>query len=240
MHSEINARARMIEANLGLVRSVARTYSGRGVEFDELVQEGTIGLVKAVEKFDPARGRKFSTYAIWWIRSSMLESIRRSKTIRIPTQANQRRAAVLRAESELERDGVRSASTDSIAERTGLNPGTVRVLREAAHVTMSLDASVGEEGATLGELLADERAPDPSAAAVAADEHRALSSMLEVLPARHREVIRRRYGLGDGREQTHQQIGAWLGIGEERSRQIEREALHRLRTIANTTERLAA
>jgi RNA polymerase sigma factor (sigma-70 family) len=101
MHSEINARARMIEANLGLVRSVARTYSGRGVEFDELVQEGTIGLVKAVEKFDPARGRKFSTYAIWWIRSSMLESIRRSKTIRIPTQANQRRAAVLRAESEL-------------------------------------------------------------------------------------------------------------------------------------------
>jgi RNA polymerase primary sigma factor len=240
MRSEINARERMVKANLGLVHSVARAYSGRGVEFDELVQEGTIGLVKAVDRFDPARGRKFSTYAVWWIRNSMLESIRRSKTIRIPARANRRRAAVLRAASELEHDGQRSASTDAIAERTGLSPRTVRTIREAAQVTMSLDAPVGEDGATLGDLLADERAPDPSAAAVAADEHQALSSMLMMLPARHREVIRRRYGLGDTPEQTHRQIGARLGVGEDRSRQIEREALHRLRTIADATARLAA
>jgi RNA polymerase primary sigma factor len=240
MRSDADARAHMIEANLGLVRSVARDYPGRGVEFDELVQEGTIGLVNAVDRFDPERGRKLSTYAVWWIRSSILESIRRSRPIRIPTQANQRRAAVLRAEAELERDGVRPASTDAIAERTGLSPQAVRLIRDAAHVTMSLDARVGEEGATLGELLADERAPDPSAAAVAADEQQVLSSMLEMLPARHREVIRRRYGLGGTREQTHQQIGARLGVGENRSRQIEREALHRLRTIADATARLAA
>jgi RNA polymerase primary sigma factor len=240
MRSEINARERMVETNLGLVRSVARTYSGRGVEFDELVQEGTIGLVKAVDRFDPARGRKFSTYAVWWIRNSMLESIRRSKTIRIPARANRQRAAVLRAASELERDGLRSASADAVAERTGLSPRTVRAMREAAQITMSLDVPVGEEGATLGELLADEGAPDPSAAAVAADEQQALWSMLEMLPTRHREVIRRRYGLGDTPEQTHRQIGAWLGVGEDRSRQIEREALHRLRTIANASARLAA
>jgi RNA polymerase primary sigma factor len=199
MRSDANTRARMIEANLGLVRYVARSYSGSGVEFDELVQEGTVGLVKAVDRFDPARGRKLSTYAVWWIRSAMLEAIRRSKTIRIPARAKQRPA-----------------------------------------VMMSLDAPVAEDGAPLGELLADERAPDPSAAAVTADEYQALLSLLELLPARHREVIRRRYGLGGTREQTHQEIGAWLGVGENRSRQIEREALHRLRTVAGATARLAA
>jgi RNA polymerase primary sigma factor len=240
MRSDANGRARMIEANLGLVRSVARQYSGRGVDFDDLVQEGTIGLVKAVDRFDPARGRTFSTYAVWWIRSSMMEAVRRSKTIRIPAQANRRRAAVLRAESELEGDGVRSVSTDSIAERTGLSRRAVGAMREAAQVTMSLDAPASDDGAALGELLADERAPDPSAAAAAADQREALSSMLEMLPARHREVIRRRYGLCDTPEQTHQQIGARLGIGAGRSSQLEREALHRLRTMEGATARLAA
>jgi len=231
---DLKAKERMIESNLGLVHAVARTYPGRGVPFADLVQEGTIGLVRAVEKFDHRRGVKFSTYAMWWIRRSILDAIADSNVIRIPAKANQQLAAVRRAEAELGRAGGPRASDSAIAERTQLSPATVRSLRTAPRVTASLDQPVQEDTASLGELLADDRAVDPLESAITGESRREISAMLGLLPERHREVLIRRHGLRDGRAQSHQEIGLWLGVSEERSRQIEREALHRLRSTPHT------
>ena len=229
---DLNAKQRMIESNLGLVHAVARAYRGTSIPFADLVQEGTIGLVRAVERFDHRRGVKFSTYSVWWIRRSMLDAVAGSNVIRMPAKASQQLAAVRRAEAELERLGPRRASDAAIAEHTRLSITTVRSLREAARVTASLDEPVSEDGAPLGDLLADARARDPFESAIAHESRDEVSSMLRLLPERHREVIVRRYGLGDEGAQTHEQIGERLGVGEERSRQIEREALHRLRSVA--------
>jgi RNA polymerase primary sigma factor len=229
---DLHAKQRMIESNLRLVHAVARAYRGTSIPFADLVQEGTIGLVRAVERFDHRRGVKFSTYAVWWIRRSMLDAVAGSNVIRMPAKASQQLAAVRRAESELERFGPRHPSDAAIAEHTRLSVTTVRSLREAARVTASLDEPVSEDGVPLGDLLADVRAGDPFENAVARESRDEVSSMLRLLPERHREVIVRRYGLGDDATQTHEQIGERLGVGEERSRQIEREALHRLRSIA--------
>jgi RNA polymerase primary sigma factor len=233
------AKNRMIESNVGLVYAVARAYPGSAVPFADLVQEGTIGLIRAVERFDHRRGLKFSTYAVWWIRRSILDAIAASNVIRMPAKANQQLAAVRRAEAVLERDGPRRPSDTAVAQRTGLSEVTVRSLRAAARVTASLDEPIGEEGTQLADLLADERAADPLESAIAHERDHEVAAMLRLLPARHREVLVRRYGLGDGEVQTHEEIGARIGVGEERSRQIEREALHRLRSIAGVSRRAA-
>ena len=236
---DVGAKREMIESNLGLVRALARTYRGRGVPFDDLVQEGTVGLVKAVERFDHRRGRKFSTYAVWWIRRSILDALGGSNVIRIPSKANRQLAAMGRAEAELERIGPRRASDADIAERAELNETTVRSLRAAARVAASLDEPVGEDRTPLGDLVADDRAVDPSAAAIELEDREEVSAMLRLLPERHREVLIRRYGLNDTPVHSHEEIGAWLGVGVERSRQIEREALHRLRSISAPSARAA-
>jgi RNA polymerase primary sigma factor len=233
------ARQTMIESNLRLVHAVARAYRGSSVPFADLVQEGTIGLVRAVDRFDHRRGVKFSTYAVWWIRRSMLDAIASSNVIRMPAKASQQLAAVRRVEAELERIEPRRASDVAVAERTQLSVATVRSLREAARVTTSLDQPVGDDATPLGDRLADARAGDPFESAVARESRDEVSSMLRLLPERHREVIVRRYGLSDDDAETHEQIGERLGVGEERSRQIEREALHRLRSIAGASARAA-
>jgi RNA polymerase primary sigma factor len=227
----LKANDQMIESNLGLVYAVARTYRGRGVPFDDLVQEGTIGLVSAIERFDHDRGVKFSTYAMWWMASSQV--------IRMPAKARQQLAAVRRAESELERFGRRSASDEAIAQRTQLSATTVRSLRTAARVTASLELAVGEDTTSLGDLIGDDRAADPPEEAIAQESRDEVRTMLRLLPKRHREVITRRYGINDGRAQSHEEIGEWLAVGAERSRQLEREALHRLRSIAAGLTRAA-
>ena len=231
-HGDQQAKQTMIESNLRLVHAVARAYRGSSVPFADLVQEGTLGLARAVERFDHRRRVKFSTYAVWWIRRSMLDAIANSNVIRMPANAIQQLAAVRRAEAELARVEPRRRSDAAIAEQTQLSVTTVRSLRQAARVTASLDEPVGEDATPLGDLLADVRAGDPFESAVAGENRDEVSSMLRMLPERHREVIVRRYGFSDDGAQTHQQIGERLGIGEERSRQLEREALHRLRSIA--------
>ncbi len=236
---DLHAKQRMIESNLRLVHAVAGAYRASRVPFADLVQEGTIGLVRAVERFDHRRGLKFSTYAVWWIRRSMLDAIASSNVIRMPAKASQQLAAVRRAEAELERIEPRRASDAAIAEHTQLSITTVRSLREAARVTASLDEPVGEDATPLGDLLADVRAGDPFESAIARENRDEVSSMVRLLPKRHREVIVRRYGLGEDGAQTHEQIGQRLGVGEDRSRQIEREALHRLRSIAAASARAA-
>ena len=233
------AKERMIESNLRLVHAVARTYRGSAVPYTDLVQEGTVGLIRAVERFDHRRGLKFSTYAVWWIRRSIRDAIAGSNVIRIPAKANQHLAAVRRAEADLQRIGPGQSSDAAIAERTQLSETTVRSLRAAARVTASLDEPVGEDTAPLGDLLADERVVDPSESVIAHESSHELTAMLRLLPERHRGVLMRRFGLNEARAQSHEEIGKWLGVSEERSRQIEREALHRLRSIAAASSRAA-
>jgi RNA polymerase primary sigma factor len=232
---DLRAKERMIEGNLGLVVATTRAYRGSGVPFADLVQEGTVGLVRAVERFDHRRAVKFSTYAVWWIRRSMLDAIANSNVIRIPAKANQQLAAVRRVEAELERTSGRGASDAEIAAFTELSETTVRSLRGAAHVTASLDQPVAEDSTRLGDLIGDERAVDPPEEAIAHESRAEVRAMLRLLPPRHREVITRRFGLDDGRAQSHAEIGELLGVGEERSRQLEREGLHRLRSMSTAS-----
>jgi RNA polymerase primary sigma factor len=185
-------RNEMVEANLGLVHSVARGYSSLGVPYEDLVQEGTIGLMRAVERFDDSRGVKFSTYAVWWIRSRIVKALGQARTIRVPPRAD---------------------------------------LRGAARVTASLDEQIGEDGSLLADLVADPDPVDPVEELDRQETREQVSWMLELLPERHRVVVARRYGLAGEEAQTHARIGAALGVGEERSRQLEREALHRLREL---------
>jgi RNA polymerase primary sigma factor len=236
---DLQAKQQMIESNLRLVHAVAAPYRSSSVPFADLVQEGTVGLIRAVERFDHRREVKFSTYAVWWIRRSILDAIASAHVIRMPAKANQQLAAVRRAEAELERNEHRRASDAAIAEHTQLSVMTVRSLREAGRVTASLDEPVGGDATPLGDLLADVHAGDPFESAIARESRDEVASMLRLLPKRHREVIVRRYGLGDDGAQTHEQIGERLGVGEERSRQLEREALHRLRSIAAASTRAA-
>ena len=236
---DLAAKREMIERNLRLVHSLAQRYRGRGAAYDDLVQEGTIGLVRAVERFDHRRGLKFSTYAVWWIRRSLADAVIDARTIRIPSNASDRLAAIQRAERELEQLPPGGQSAEAIAERTGFSVRRVQALREAAFVTASLDEPVGENGSTLGDLIADSEAVDPWRHTDERETHRQLWSMVSMLPKRHREVLLRRYGLRGEEPETHAEIGARLGVGEERSRQLEREALHRLRSLGDG-RRLAA
>jgi RNA polymerase primary sigma factor len=227
---DVGAKQRMIEANLRLVAVVARSYRGRGAPFVDLVQEGTIGLAHAVERFDYRRGLKFSTYAVWWIRRSVLDAVASAELIRLPPAASQHLAAVRRAEFELESER-RAPSPAAIADRTGLNLQTIRSLQSAAQVTRSLDEPIGVVGTPLVELVADDAATDPADQSQTRQAAHDLSRLLACLPKRQREVLERRYGLSERCPESHRQIAFSLGIGEERSRQIEHEALRRLRSI---------
>jgi RNA polymerase primary sigma factor len=225
------AKDRMIEANMGLVHALAKVFTGSGVAYDDLVQEGTIGLVRAVEKFDYRRGHKFSTYAVWWVRRALIDAVGEARAIRIPAQAARSIAAVRRAEGELRRGAKTVATTEAIAARTGLTAARVRELRAAPSVTVSLDTWVGEDGWPLVDLVADPDAADPWRAVDAQAVRREVAAMVATLPSRHREVVVRRYGLRGRPPSSHAEIGASLGIGEERCRQLEREALQRLRQL---------
>jgi RNA polymerase primary sigma factor len=230
-----SARETMIESNLGLVRAIARTFRGTSLSFDDLVQDGTVGLVQAVERFDHRRGARFSTYAAWWIRRAMLDALDNSQVIRTPAKARRQLTAVRRAEDKLARTQAGPASDADISVQTGLTTSNVRSLRTAAHVTASLDQTVGEDTTPLLELVADQSAVDPSQNLIEVENRDEVSGLLRLLPPRHREVVARRFGLNGAGEQSHAEIGLLLGVGEERSRQLEREALRRLRSIAHTS-----
>jgi RNA polymerase primary sigma factor len=234
------AKEIMVERNLGLVLWVARSYRDADVPFADLVQEGTVGLLRAAARFDHRRGVKFSTYAVWWIRRSVRDAISGSSVIRIPAEARRHQAAVRRAEAELDRRAQRSHSDAEIAEHTGLSVTSVRSARGAAHVTASLDAPIGTGATPAVAQLADHRVADPADAVIAREDRGEVAALLRLLPGRHREVVSRRYGLNGRGVQTHGEIGAWLGVGEERSRQLEREALNRLRSIADARSSRAA
>ncbi|MEV5408400.1 sigma-70 family RNA polymerase sigma factor [Thermopolyspora sp. NPDC052614] len=228
------AKDEFIQANLRLVVAVARKYSGRGMPLIDLVQEGNLGLVRAVEKFDYRRGYKFSTYATWWIRQSVGRAIHeQARPVRLPTHAGEQMTRLMRVRRDMLAEFDAEPTDADLAEVLDLPIERVQELRRWASDPVSLQLGVGDEDETeLGDMIADETWADPEQQAISTLERERLEEWLTGLEGRTREMLRWRYGLVDGREHTLTEVGERYGIGRDRARRIERDALARLRKLA--------
>jgi RNA polymerase primary sigma factor len=225
------ARQHLIKANTRLVVSIAKRYMGQGVPFLDLIQEGNLGLMKAVERFDYNRGCKFSTYATWWIRQSITRARSdQGRVIRLPAHMNDRIRKMYRTAQNIEQRTGKRPTAAEIAEQMGIPPGRVRWLITKSRRPMSLEKPVGEEkDSELGQFIKDEDSPAPAEIAAQTLLADKLKELLSTLTPREERILRLRYGIEDGRAYTLKEVGAKFGLTRERIRQIERKALRRLR-----------
>ncbi|MBC7237165.1 MAG: sigma-70 family RNA polymerase sigma factor, partial [Chloroflexi bacterium] len=225
------ARDHLIKANTRLVVSIAKRYLGQGVPFLDLIQEGNLGLIKAVQKFDYRRGHRFSTYATWWIRQAITRALAdQGRVIRLPVHLSDRIRKVYQVAQQLEQDWGRQPTPEEIAEELSLPPQKVQWMLRVSQRPLSLEKPVGEEeDSELGSFIPDEEAPTPSDSAYQDLLEEKLNDILTSLTPREARILRLRFGLIDGRSYTLEEVGRKFGLTRERIRQIEHEALDRLR-----------